>query len=79
MSFATSRLTLADALRQVVMETLKKLGWEPPHEEEAINSSEADNLRVNMPLGMTPAGSDRPAILPREPCNGRHAGNDGGY
>jgi len=53
MSFATSRLTLADALRQVVMETLKKLGWEPPHEEEAINSSEADNLRVNMPLGDT--------------------------
>lgn len=53
MSFATSRLTLADALRQVVIETLKKLGWEPPQEEDAINSSEADNLRVNMPLGDT--------------------------
>ncbi|WP_447984826.1 HEAT repeat domain-containing protein [Nitrospira sp. Nam74] len=53
MSFATSRLTLADALKQVVVETLKKLGWEPPQEDETVNSSEADNLRVNMPLGDT--------------------------
>jgi HEAT repeat protein len=53
MSFATSRLTLADALKQVVVETLKKLGWEPPQADEAVNSSEADNLRVNMPLGDT--------------------------
>jgi HEAT repeat protein len=53
MSFATSRLTLADALKQVVVETLKKLGWDPPQEDEAVNSSEADNLRVNMPLGDT--------------------------
>lgn len=53
MSFATSRLTLADALKQVVLETLKKLGWEPPETDEAVNSSEADNLRVNMPLGDT--------------------------
>jgi Holliday junction resolvasome RuvABC DNA-binding subunit len=53
MSFATSRLTLADALKQVVVETLKKLGWEPPEADEAVNSSEADNLRVNMPLGDT--------------------------
>ena len=53
MSFATSRLTLADALKQVVVETLKKLGWEPPAADEAVNSSEADNLRVNMPLGDT--------------------------
>jgi HEAT repeat protein len=53
MSFATSRLTLADALKQVVVETLRKLGWDPPQEDEAVNSSEADNLRVNMPLGDT--------------------------
>ncbi len=53
MSFATSRLTLADALKQVVVETLKKLGWEPPQEDEAVSSSEADNLRVNMTLGDT--------------------------
>src|SRR5919107_2365605 len=41
MSFATSRLTLADALKQVVVETLRKLGWDPPQEDEAVNSSEA--------------------------------------
>lgn len=50
MSFATSRLTAMDALKQMVLETLKKLGWEPPPEEE-VDSSQADNLRVDKPLG----------------------------
>jgi hypothetical protein len=34
------------------LETLKKLGWEPPPEEE-VDSSKADNLRVDRPLGET--------------------------
>jgi HEAT repeat protein len=51
-SFATSRLTAADALRQVVVETLKKLGWESQSDEQ-VNSSQADNRRVDMPLGDT--------------------------
>ncbi|MGH7230031.1 MAG: HEAT repeat domain-containing protein [Nitrospiraceae bacterium] len=52
MSFATSRLTAVDALKQIAMETLKKLGWEPPPEDE-VDSSKADNLRVDKPLGDT--------------------------
>jgi hypothetical protein len=50
-SFATSRLTAADALRQMALDTLKKLGWESPSDE--VNSSQADNRRVDMPLGDT--------------------------
>jgi HEAT repeat protein len=50
MSFATSRLTAVDALKQIALETLKKLGWEPPHEDE-VDSSRADNLRADKPLG----------------------------
>jgi HEAT repeat protein len=53
LSFATSRLSAVDALRQLVMDTLKKLGWEPPPEEVAVDSSATDNLRVDMPLGDT--------------------------
>ncbi|MEK7293713.1 MAG: hypothetical protein AAB049_01940, partial [Nitrospirota bacterium] len=55
MSFATSRLTAVDALRQITVETLKKLGWEPPDQDETmkVDSSRADNLRVNLPLGET--------------------------
>ena len=55
MSFATSRLTAVDALRQITLETLKKLGWEPPDQDESmkVDSSRADNLRVNLPLGET--------------------------
>ena len=49
---AADRLTAADALRHMVLDTLKKLGWESPSEEE-VNSSQADNRRVDMPLGDT--------------------------
>jgi hypothetical protein len=54
-SFATARLTPADALKQITVETLKKLGWEPPSgdEELAVDSSRADNLRTHQPLGET--------------------------
>ncbi len=51
LSFATSRLSAVDALRKLVLETLQKLGWEPPPEEAVVDSSEVDNLRVDMPLG----------------------------
>ncbi len=51
MSFASSRLSAKDALRQLVLETLQKLGWDVPQEEREISSSREDNLRVNMPLG----------------------------
>ncbi|TLY17304.1 MAG: HEAT repeat domain-containing protein [Nitrospirae bacterium] len=53
LSFASARLSAADALRQLVLETLQKLGWEPPQEEEKVDSSQTDNLRVDLPLGDT--------------------------
>jgi HEAT repeat protein len=53
MSFATSRLSAQDALRKLALETLKKLGWEPPQEDEAVDSGRTDNLRVDKPLGET--------------------------
>jgi hypothetical protein len=37
----------------IVLETLEKLGWTPPAEELDISSSQADNLRVDRPLGET--------------------------
>jgi len=52
-SFATARLTVVDALKQITVDTLKKLGWEPPsgdHEWD-VDSSRADNLRTHQPLG----------------------------
>ena len=61
LSFATSRLTAADALRKIVLDTLGTLGWQPPLDDElAVDSSQTDNLRVDKPLGETgrfgPAG-----------------------
>lgn len=53
LSFATSRLSAAESLRKLTLETLKKLGWEPPSQEEAVDSSQTDNLRVDNPLGTT--------------------------
>src|SRR5437867_1884614 len=53
LSFASARLSAVDALRQLVLETLQKLGWEPPSEEEKVDSSQTDNLRVDLPLGDT--------------------------
>jgi HEAT repeat protein len=51
LSYASVRLTAKDALRLIVLETLEKLGWSPPAEEVEISSSQADNLRVDRPLG----------------------------
>ena len=60
LSFATNRLNATDALRQLVIETLEKLGWQPPTDESSVDSSLTDNLRVDKPLGETgrfgPAG-----------------------
>jgi HEAT repeat protein len=54
-SFATARLTAVDALKQITVDTLKKLGWEPPAGDHAwdVDSSRADNLRTHQPLGET--------------------------
>ncbi len=51
LSFATSRLSATEALRHLVLETLQKLGWDLPAEEASVDSSQTDNLRVDMPLG----------------------------
>lgn len=53
LSFATSRLSAPDALRKLVGETLRKLGWEAPSDEELVDSFQTDNLRVDKPLGET--------------------------
>ena len=54
-SFATARLTAVDALKQITLDTLKKLGWEPPSSDDewVVDSSRADNLRTHQPLGDT--------------------------
>jgi hypothetical protein len=51
LSYASVRLSAKDALRQLVMETLEKLGWTLPQEDVAVNSSSVDNARVDKPLG----------------------------
>ena len=53
LSYASVRLTAKDALRQLVLETLEKLGWTLPPEDYTADSSQADNLRVDRPLGET--------------------------
>jgi hypothetical protein len=52
LSYASVRLTAKDALKQITLDTLEKLGWTPPEVAE-ISSSQADNLRVDRPLGQT--------------------------
>jgi len=51
LSYASVRLTAKDSLRLLVVETLEHLGWTPPDEETSVDSSQADNLRVDRPLG----------------------------
>lgn len=51
LSYASVRLSAKDALRQLVLETLEKLGWTLPQEDLAVNSSSVDNARVDKPLG----------------------------
>jgi hypothetical protein len=46
-------LSASEALRKLALETLRKLGWEPPPDEEAVDSGRTDNLRVDRPLGDT--------------------------
>ena len=53
LSYASVRLTAKDALRQLALETLEKLGWMPAPEDVTVNSSVVDNARVDMPLGDT--------------------------
>ncbi|TLY35495.1 MAG: hypothetical protein E6K61_13460 [Nitrospirae bacterium] len=51
LSFASSRLSAVESLKKMVLDTLRKLGWEPPLEERSVDSSQTDNLRVDKPLG----------------------------
>jgi HEAT repeat protein len=51
LSYASVRLSAKDALRQLVLETLEKLGWTLPQEDLAVDSSLVDNARVDKPLG----------------------------
>ena len=51
LSYASVRLTAKDSLRLLVVETLEHLGWMPPDDETSVDSSQADNLRVDRPLG----------------------------
>jgi len=51
LSYASVRLTAKDALRQLALQTLEKLGWMPAPEDVTVNSSVNDNARVDMPLG----------------------------
>jgi len=53
LSYASIRLSAKDALRQLVVETLEKLGWNLPQEELAVDSTTVDNARVDRPLGDT--------------------------
>jgi hypothetical protein len=53
LSYASVRLSAKDALRQLALETLEKLGWTMPEEDKGIDSSSADNARVDRPLGET--------------------------
>lgn len=52
LSYASVRLTAKDSLRLLVIETLEKLGW-TPSDDDTVDSSQADNLRVDRPLGDT--------------------------
>jgi len=51
LSYASVRLSAKDALRQLVLETLEKLGWILPQEDIPVDSSSVDNARVDKPLG----------------------------
>jgi hypothetical protein len=53
LSYASVRLTAKDALKQIALDTLDKLGWTPSDEVVEISSSQADNLRVDRPLGQS--------------------------
>lgn len=64
-SFATARLSAADALRKLVLDTLEQLGWTPPAEEAEVDSSLTDNQRVDRPLGETGRFGPSGEYIPR--------------
>jgi hypothetical protein len=64
LSYASVRLTAKDALRQLALQTLEKLGWMPAPEDITVNSSVVDNARVDMPLA-TQADLVLQVILPK--------------
>lgn len=70
LAFASTRLTASTALRNMVLDTLAKLGWEPPVEEEEVKSKDTEYTDLQNVLGQEgrfgPSGDiARPAKAPR--------------
>lgn len=70
LAFASTRLTASSALKKTVLETLEKLGWEPPKEESGESTKEVEYTDLDMVLGTEgrfgPSGDfARPAKAPR--------------
>ncbi|RMH10003.1 MAG: HEAT repeat domain-containing protein [Nitrospirae bacterium] len=70
LAFASTRLTASSALKKTVLETLEKLGWEPPPEDEEPKEKELEYTDPDKVLGeegrFGPAGDfARPAKPPR--------------
>ncbi|NKB81768.1 MAG: hypothetical protein GKS05_07775 [Nitrospirales bacterium] len=70
LAFASTRLTATSALRKTVLETLEKLGWEPPAEEVHDTSKDLQYTDTDKVLGeegrFGPSGDfAQPAKAPR--------------
>lgn len=70
LAFASSRMTAASALKKTLMETLDKLGWQPPSEEGQEESKDLEYTDLDKVLGAEgrfgPAGDfAQPAKAPR--------------
>ena len=70
LAFASTRLTATSALRKTVLETLEKLGWEPPVKEAQDTSKDLHYTDTNKVLGeegrFGPSGDfAKPAKAPR--------------
>ena len=51
LSFASARFSAADALRNIVFDTLRKLGWEPAPEDQAVETKGSGYTNVDNVLG----------------------------
>ncbi len=70
LAFASTRLTASSALKKTVLETLEKLGWEPPKDEGEDQARDVQYTDLNKVLGeegrFGPSGDfARPAKAPR--------------
>ena len=51
LSFASARFSAADALRIIVFDTLRKLGWEPAPEDQAVEAKGSEYTNIDNVLG----------------------------